>query len=256
LPSRGLMFSETFEELLNELDGIEHEIYWSHEKSLPECFNDPTDLALADPEVFAVLICEDDMIIPEGILQKMFKKNYPVVALDYPFKANGDSTMLHDPHGDVYWSGTGFLLVAADVLRQMERPIWRTDTAWDTFIGPNTLYFWPRKLNKVAYGLHDVNFGMTLYSAGLPIKTVVKAAGQRKLVALGDKYTNNGVHEIKELTKVGRDLVIKTIDPVAIDKFRGAMNRVQNVEIMDHIPDWIKYVDGQAVLKEGEYETV
>jgi hypothetical protein len=251
-----LIFSETFEELLGELEGMYYEIYWSHEKSLPACFNDPTEQALADLEVFAILLCEDDMIIPKGILKKMFAKNYPIIALDYPFKADGDSTMLHDPQGDVYWSGTGFLLVAADILRQMEKPIWRTDTAWDTFIGKDVLYFWPRKLNKIAYGLHDVNFGMTLYSAGLPIKTMVKTAGQRKLVRLGEKTTNNGAHEIKKLTKVGRDLVIKTIDPVAIDKFRGAMNRVKTVEIMDHIPDWITYVDGRAVLKEGEYETV
>lgn len=250
------MFSETFEELLNELEDFEYEIYWSHRKSLPECFNDPTERALADPTNFAVLYCEDDMIIPKGILKKMFAKKYPVIALDYPFKADGDSTMLHDPQGAVYWSGTGFVLVSADILRQMNRPIWRTDTAWDTFIGPTTLYFWPRKLTKVAYGLHDVHFGMTLYSAGLPIKGMIKNAGQRKLVKLGSKVSNDGRHEIKKLTRVGRDLVIKTIDPVSIDKFKGAMNRVESVEILDHIPDWIKYVDGQAVLKEGEYETV
>lgn len=37
LPSRGLMFSETLEDLLGELEGFNYEILWSHGKSLPEC---------------------------------------------------------------------------------------------------------------------------------------------------------------------------------------------------------------------------
>ncbi len=123
LPSRGLMFSETLEELLGELEGYNYEIFWAHGKSLPECFNEPTERALADPDVFALLICEDDMIIPKGALKRMFDANYPVVALDYPFQQQGDSTCLHDPQGYAFWTGTGFLLVARGVLEQMERPI-------------------------------------------------------------------------------------------------------------------------------------
>ena len=67
VPSRGLMFSETLEELLNELEGFNYEIFWAHERPLPECFNEPTEEALKDPEVFAVLFVEDDMIIPKGM---------------------------------------------------------------------------------------------------------------------------------------------------------------------------------------------
>ena len=101
------MFSETLEELLCELECMEYEIYWAHEKGLPECFNDPTERALADPNNFALLIVEDDMIIPKGILRDMFAQNYPVTALDYPFQQDGDSTVLHDPKGFAYWTGTG-----------------------------------------------------------------------------------------------------------------------------------------------------
>jgi hypothetical protein len=110
LPSRGLMFSQTFEELLGELEGFDYEIFWAHGRPLPDCFNEPTEEALSDSSIFAILYVEDDMIIPKGILKKMFEQNYPVVALDYPFKDNGDSTMLHDPAGNVIYSGTGFLL--------------------------------------------------------------------------------------------------------------------------------------------------
>lgn len=258
VPSRGLMFSETLEELLGELKGLEYEIYWAHEKSLPECFNEPTERALADPNVYALLFCEDDMIIPKGILKDMFAQNYPVVALDYPFQQNGDSTVLHDPKGYAYWTGTGFMLVAAQVLKNMEKPIWRTDTTFDPFIDKDTIHFWPRKLDKIYYGLHDLRFGLVLYSAGLPVLPMRQTAGQRKLVKLGDSHTNQGAHEINYLTEVGRDLVSGMITPENADMFRGALNRVQNIKIWEEKPPFISYdADNQPYLNDGrKYETV
>jgi hypothetical protein len=219
---------------------------------LPECFNEPTERALADPNVFAVLYCEDDMILPHGILKEMFAENYPVVALDYPFQQQGDSTCLHDPNGMAYWTGTGFLLVSKAVLEQMERPIWRTDTTFDPFIDKDTIHFWPRKLDRVFYGLHDLRFGMLLYSAGMPVKPLERTAGQRKLKALGKKGTNNGAHDIYELTEVGRDLVSGMIDPENTAMFLGAMNRVQNVKFWEDIPPFISYDDkNQPYLNDG-----
>lgn len=249
LPSRGLMFSRTLEELLGELKGFDYRIYWSHGRSLPDAFNEPVERALADDDVYAVLLCEDDMIIPQGILRAMFRRNYPVVALDYPFKNDGDSTMLHDPAGNAIYSGTGFILIAKPILQELPKPIFRTDTAWDTMIKGDTLIFWPRKLTKVAYGLHDVNLGIMLFANQIPIQSPLRTAGQRKLVKLGEKNTNNGAHQIKDLTKVGRDLVIKTLDQGNIYKYREALARVQNVEVMDHIPEFIEYVDGQATVR-------
>jgi len=256
LPSRGLMFSETFEELLNELQDFRYEIFWAHERPLPECFNEPTERALADPEVYAVLFCEDDMVIPKGILKQMFNQQYPVVALDYPFKNNGDSTVLNDPNGFAYWSGTGFLLAARQVLEAFPKPIWRTDTAYDTMIKGNALLFWPRKLKKIAYGLHDVHFGMVLYSQGMPVKMMARTAGQRKLVHLGKAGVNNGRHEIRVIDKVGRDMVIKTLDAKSIEIFKRGLNRVKQVQILEEIPPFIKYVDGQATYTEGNAQYV
>lgn len=258
LPSRGLMFSETFEELLNELEDFDHEIFWAHAKSLPDCFNEPTERALADSDVYAVLFCEDDMIIPNGILKKMFAAKYPVTALDYPFQQDGDSTCLHDPQGMAYWTGTGFLLVARPILEQLEKPIWRTDRTFDPFIDKDTIHFWPRKLTKVFYGLHDLNFGMVLYSAGVPIYPMGQTAGQRKLVALGRSGTNNGAHEIEELTIVGRDLVSGMINPENSAMFRGALNRVKNVKFWEDIPPFISYdEDNQPYLNDGrKFEVV
>jgi len=251
VPSRGLMHSSTLEELLGELEGFNYQIFWSHAKGLPACFNDPTEEILKDPDVFAVLIVEDDMIIPKGILKKMFAQNYPVVALDYPFQQDGDSTVLHDPQGFAFWTGTGFILIAKEVLEGLEKPIWRTDRTFDPFIDKDTIHFWPRKLDKVYYGLHDLNFGMVLYSAGIPIMVMDETAGQRKLVALGKAGTNNGAHNIKELTIVGRDLVSGMITPENSEMFRGALNRVKNVRFWEDIPPFISYKDNQPYLNDG-----
>lgn len=252
LPSRGLMFSETLEELLNELEGFNYEIFWAHEQSLPDCFNDPTERALADKDVFAVLFVEDDMIIPKGILKEMFDMEYPVVALDYPFKQNGDSTCLHDPEGMAFWTGTGFMLVARQVLENIQKPIWQTGQTFDPFIDKDTIHFWPRKLDKVYYGLHDLNFGLTLYSAGMPILPMSRTAGQRKLISLGKPGVNNGMHYIEELTAVGRDIVSGMVDQANVNLFLGAMNRVKNVKFWLDTPPFISYDDdNQPYLNDG-----
>ena len=252
LPSRGLMFSETFEELLRELEGFYYEIFWSHAKSLPDCFNDPTEQALADPEVFALLICEDDMILPKGILKRMFDMKYPVVALDYPFKQDGDATTLHDPEGNAFWTGTGFMLIARGVLENIPKPIWKVGQTFDPFVDKDTIHFWPRKLKGTHYGLHDLNFGLTLYSAGLPVKAMEQTAGQRKLKKLGQKHSNNGAHDIQELTVVGRDVVSGMVTPENVNLFKGALNRVRNVKFWTEIPPFIGYdKDNQPYLNDG-----
>jgi hypothetical protein len=252
------MFSETLEDLLRELQGFNYEIFWAHEKSLPDCFNEPTERALKDPDVFALLICEDDMILPPGILREMFNANYPVVALDYPFRTNGDATTLHDPEGFAYWTGTGFMLIAKGVLEKMEKPIWRTDTTFDPFIDTDTIHFWPRKLNKVYYGLHDLRFGLVLYSAGLPVKVMDITAGQRKLLKLGETNKNNGQHDIVELTEVGRDVVSGMVDHENVQMFMGALNRIRKVKIWTETPPFISYdEDEQPYLNDGrQFERV
>jgi hypothetical protein len=253
------MFSETYEELLTALEGFKYKLFFAHGKSLPDCFNEPTEAALADPDVFAVLICEDDMIISKNAIKLMFEQNYPVVAYDYPFQQNGDSTVLHTPDGKHgFWTGTGLILIARNVLENMEKPIWRTNTTWDPFIDTDTLHFWPRKLDKVYYGLHDLNFGLLMYANGLPVRVMERTLGQRKLRALGKPGTNKGAHDIYKLTEVGRDLVSGMINKENADLFRGALNRVQNVKIWDEIPPFISYdKDNQPFLNDGrDFERV
>jgi hypothetical protein len=192
------------------------------------------------------------MMLPKGVLKKMVDLNYPATALDYPFKNDGEATVLHDPAGYALYSGTGFLLVWREVLDKMPKPIFRTDVAWDMIKRKGgLLQIFPRDVSKIkTYGLHDINFGLTLWTNGIPILPAAPA-GQRKLIALGPKNSNSGAHIIKTLTKVGVDNSTKDNDPEKARVWVGALKTVKTVEVMDHVPEDVEVIDGQARLKGG-----
>lgn len=248
-PSRGLVFSESMEEMLRELKDFDHEIFFAHGLPIPDCFNVPLTRALEDKSFSHILLLEDDMMLPKGILKKMVDLDYPAVALDYPFKNDGEATILHDPDGYAIYSGTGCLLVWRTVFDKMKPPYFRTDLAWDTRIEKGKLIMWPRDVSNIkTYGLHDINFGLMLYTNGIPILPAAPV-GQRKLVSLGKTGTNNGAHIIKELTKVGIDNITKTDDEEMKRKWVAALSTVKSVEILDTMPDDVEVVDGQTRLK-------
>lgn len=251
VPSRGLMFSETAEELYKELIGVNHRWFFSVGNSLPDCFNIPVEQALADKSITHILICEDDMIIPKGVLKVMLKVKYPVVALDYPFKGN-DATTLHAPDGSAIYTGTGFILIARQLLEKIPKPYFRIDLAWDSMITvKNELIFWPRDVSKIkTYGLHDVNLGILLFANEIPIFVPPVTAGQRKLVKKGNSDNNQGYDEIKELRKVWRNNTTKNENAETISGFLKRIDKVKTVKILDKIPDNIYYEDGQARTKE------
>lgn len=251
VPSRGLMFSETAEELLNELNGINHRWFFSVGRSLPDCFNVPIEEAMEDKDISHILICEDDMIIPKGILKAMLKVRYPVSALDYPFKGD-DATTLHAPDGSAIYTGTGFMVINRLVFEKMPKPYFRTDLAWDSMITVNDeIKFWPRDVSHLkTYGLHDVTFGILLFANDMPIFVPPVTAGQRKLVKKGKSNINSGTDKIKELRRVWRNNTTKNENHATIAGFLRRVNKVKTVQILDKIPDHIYYEDGQARSKE------
>jgi hypothetical protein len=253
LPSRGLSFSKTMDELLTELKPFKHKIFFSIGNTLPDCFNIPLEEALKD-EFTHILIVEDDMIIPKGILKTMVKKRYPVVALDYPFQKDNEATTLHDPSGMALYTGTGFILIERWVLDLMPKPIFSTDTAWDMMITVhNQLVCWPRDVSKIkTYGLHDVNFGITLWSNDLPIQVMKRTAGQRKLKAKGKSNTNNGADEIYEITKVLRDNTAKSSNTGLVQTYLDRLHKVTSIQVLTEPPDGIYYEDGQARFSNGK----
>lgn len=210
LPSRGLIFSQTAEEILQNLEGYDYDIFFSHECPIPDCFEKPLTEALRASLPYShVWIVEDDMIIPDETLSAMLIMDAPVVTMDYPVGKNGQGAVFYDKSGRVVFSGTGCLLVKREVFDKINSPYFTTDIKWNMANHGSFMRFTANpNTDKNAYGLHDVTFGIKLWRAEIPI-SVAGNIGQRKLVRLGEPGTNEGAHQIEEWTKINPNHLMK-----------------------------------------------
>lgn len=204
LPSRGLMFSQTADEILQNLKGIPHKFFFSHKKPIPECFEEPVNRALADKNITHLWLVEDDMIIPPETLSKMLEADKAVVTANYPTTKKGDSSILTIKDRIVY-AGTGCTLIKREVFDELAKPYFRSDIAWIPKNKGDFIKFTAVKKSGEAYGLHDVNFFINLYLLDIPVHTLDATVGQRKLVSLGKAGSNDGAHQIEEWHKVKKD---------------------------------------------------
>lgn len=209
LPSRGLMFSQTAEELLDNLEGYKYDIFFSHGLPIADCFEKPLKEVLRSPQYTHIWFVEDDMILEKDTLTNMVMADAPVVTYDYPVSEDGQGAVFADKAGKIVFTGTGCLLIKREVFNKLSKPYFRTDIKWGvsnygTFIRLRA-NLQPSTEN---YGLHDVNFGIKLWQAEIPISKV-GTTGQRKLVELGKSGSNNGYHKIEEWRKVRRNVLLK-----------------------------------------------
>lgn len=203
LPSRGLIFSQTADELLQNLTGFDYDLFFAHGLSIPECFEKPLTEALRGSYTH-IWFVEDDQILPDDILDSMLITDVPVATCDYPVSKDGQGAVFKTKEGEVLCCGTGCTLVKREVFDKLKAPYFRTDIRWnvtnyDKYIRLTANEGGNKTLE--GYGLHDVTFGLKLYKAGIPI-SVIGNIGQRKLKALGKVGSNNGAHQIEEWTKV------------------------------------------------------
>lgn len=202
LPSRGLAFSQTMEELLNNLYGYKHTIYFSHNRPIPDCFNAPLRKAMERTKHTHFFIVEDDMVLSELLLTRMLEATRPAVACDYPVTAEGIGAVQKDSKGKALFSGTGCLLLTRDFLQSFKWPLFRDDIRWDVHVTPSGIELKKRISKTETYGMHDVSFGLECYRRGKPIHIMDEVIGQRKLKAWGQPGTNQGQHVIEVWDKV------------------------------------------------------
>ena len=196
LPSRGMLFTETLEELLRELAGRDYTIYWSHGNKLPACFNKPVSRALRQAHSH-ILIVEEDMVLPDGILQELLDADEDIIACDYPIVNAPSGTVLYDPDDNAIFTGTGFMLAKKSALDKMPRPIFRADIEWTFKQYGNKVKFAASQTDPdKVYGHHDITFGLWQYMNNKPIKVAKTVLAQRKLVKKGATGNNEGTDEI------------------------------------------------------------
>lgn len=210
LPSRGLIFSRTAEDVLNNLKGIPHKIYFSHKRPIPECFNEPLEKALADKDITDIWFVEDDMIIPPDTLKTMLQADHAVVTADYPINKEGRGSIF-EVKKQVIYCGTGCMLVKREVFNELPKPVFRTNIRWNIKNFGQYLKMASHHVEDDGYGLHDINFCMSLYRLNIPIHKIDTVLGQRKLIALGKANTNNGAHQIEEWKKVKKNQLLNQI---------------------------------------------
>ena len=200
LPSRGLVFSRTIAEVLREARGLgcEWELFMAHSRPIPECFNEPIAEGMAWGASHFWLV-EEDMALPPGILAELVAAEVPVASADYPVKP-GVMCVNRDPDGVPRHSGTGCLLATRESL-EATGPF-TTDWWYVVTDGGRT---WTRQrisssARGLIYGMHDIEFGMNLYSRGKPIHIIATTAGQRRIARTATERRNaDGWHDIEEM---------------------------------------------------------
>lgn len=216
LPSRGLIFSQTADEILQNVKGVPHRFFFAHRKPLPECFESPTNRALLDDEITHLWFVEEDMLLPPDILQKMLDADANAVTCDYPVTKDGRGSVFRDQGGHVVFCGTGCLLVKRQVFDSLKAPYFIDKVRW-TIQNYGEAVKMTGVYGDTGYGTHDITFCIKLWNTGVVIKVLKQKVGQRKLIALGKAGTNEGAHNIETWRKVVKDARLKAIQaqPVA-----------------------------------------
>lgn len=200
LPSRGLVFSRTVEEIVREVRSVdcEWELFMAHSRPIPECFNEPISAGM-EWGATHFWIVEEDMAFPPGILAELIASGAPIASADYPVKP-GVMCVNRDDEGRVRHSGTGCLLAERDALAAALP--FRTDH-W--YVITDKGKTWTRQrvsesVKGLVYGMHDIEFGMQLYYRGKPIHVVDTTAGQRRVIREATpKRNDQGWHDIEEM---------------------------------------------------------
>lgn len=241
LPSRGLIFSQTADDLLQNLQGYDHDIYFAHGLPIPDCFEKPLTEVL-EGDYTHIWFVEDDQILPDDILDSLLIADVPVAACDYPVSEDGQGVVFYNKEGEVLCCGTGCTLVKREVFDKIKAPFFRTDIRWNVANHGSFLRLTANAATNPdleGYGLHDVTFGMKLWQAGIPI-SVVGQIGQRKLISLGKAGSNEGAHKIEEWTDLKPDVLLKRYQSYPVQPI-GVLIPVQTVsgELLVH-PDKAK----------------
>lgn len=222
IPSRGLMFSRTAEEIVRNTRDINHKKFFAHGLPIPDCFEVPTQRALEDDEITHIWYVEDDMILLDNLLLALLQEDADVITCDYPADRNGRGVVFKAKDGQIVFGGLGCTLVKREIMDKMKPPYFRTDIKWrPTNLGSAVMFMASNPTSKAdpeEYGKQDVNFFMKLHKVNAKISLYPITIGQRKLIKLGKAGTNNGAHQIENWTRVKKSYWKKYMDSMPVEE--------------------------------------
>lgn len=192
VPSRGLIHSRTAEYLVKILEYSEEgdvQFYFSHDKSIPDCYNVPVQNALKDKHDF-IFIIEEDILPNDETLLKMsaalVEDKLDIVATDYKLR-NGEDCFFYSK--GILLGGLGFVMMTSDAAKELF-PL-RTSVSYSM---PNLE---PFEALPNTYGQHDIDFWIRAHEKGFKTRLVGKV-GHLMVKSHGKENTNNGTHEVVE----------------------------------------------------------
>ncbi len=197
-PSRGTMFSRTTESIFNNIYGKEAKLYMAHELPIPICFNYAFQKAYNDGCDYFWFV-EEDMLIPDGSLDKLLELNAPVVGIDYADRRTGKSLTFKNKKGEVLYTGMGCLLVKREVMDKIPPPWFKRMVFWIVDTDDGDVDYVPKpEINATGYGTQDVVFSYEIRQLGYKINIVWDIpVGHMQLEKKGEDIVNDGTDMIK-----------------------------------------------------------
>lgn len=206
-PSRGLIHSRTVESIFYGIQEVkEHEFYFftTHELPIPDAQNDCLKRAFVWGAE-RVLSIEEDNVLDSQAFRALSTCSEPLAILQYNDRNGSPHGIIHkNETGDIMWSGIGALKADKEIFDAIGQPYFRTDVRYAIKrkpLGDGTVVTHfeeiPHK-SPQQYGGLDVDFYTRARSKGYKVYQVQgHVAHHMELIKIGDKYTNNGCHEIR-----------------------------------------------------------
>lgn len=204
LPSRGLIFSKVIEAIERERKHYETTLYISHDLPIPKGHNDLCEKALEDGNQY-ILFIEEDCVIPARAIEKLLAATADIACIDYG--VSGWSCITKNKKGEILWAGLGCTLVTRAVFEALERPYFRVDRVLR--LNDMTWQDLPQSyIETKNYGSLDIWFFTKAKEKGFKIVQVEGECEHLKLVELGKRETNHGLHTIERKPEIKNHQVI------------------------------------------------
>lgn len=196
--SRGTMFSRTTESIFNNIYGKEAKLYMAHELPIPICFNYAFQKAYKDGCDYFWFV-EEDMLVPDGTLDRLLATDEPVCGVDYADRRTGKSLTFKNKKGEVLYTGMGCLLVKREVMDKISPPWFKRMVFWIMDTDDGDVDYVPKPdIATTGYGTQDVMFCYEIRQLGYKINMLWDIpVGHMTLEKKGDDVINNGADMVK-----------------------------------------------------------
>lgn len=204
LPTRGLVFARVESVIERFREKHQVKVYRSGNLPIPLGHSQLSQQALIDGCDYIFYI-EEDTVPPDNALDELLKADADIACIDYGVAGWGCVT--RNPQGEILWCGLGCTLVKRKVLETLDQPWFRVDKTlrlndW-TWVDLPEDY-----IKDKQYGSLDIWFCTQARAKGFKIVQVEGECDHLQLVALGQRETNNGLHQIEIRPKIQKKQII------------------------------------------------